>query len=107
MDYTYQDLKKMTINQLRELAETIDHEAVKGHTQLNKEQLLPAMCEALGIETLVHHEVVGIDKAKFKASIRELKVERDAALEAHDHKQLKIVRRKIHRLKRKIRRATV
>ncbi len=105
MEYSYEDLKGMTVAQLREIAEGIEHEAVQGYTQLNKEQLLKAICEALGIETRTKRKVVGVDKGKVKAEIRELKAERDAALEAHDHKQLKTVRRKIRRLKRTIRRA--
>ena len=70
-------------------------------------RLLNALCTALGIEAHVHHEVVGIDKTTVKSQIRALKGERDALLENHDHKQLKDVRRKIRRLKRQIREATV
>jgi hypothetical protein len=51
--------------------------------------------------------VVGIDKAKVKAEIRELKLERKAALEAGDDEQLRRVRRRVHRLKGKLRRATI
>ncbi len=54
-----------------------------------------------------HHGVVGVDKGALKAQIRELKAKRDAALEAHDPTALKRIRRKIHRLKHKIRAATV
>lgn len=107
MAHSYEKLHKMTIAQLREVAAGIEHEAVEGHTQLNKEQLLPAVCKALGIEMHAHHEVTGIDKAAIKAKIHALRADRDAALEAHDHVQLKRVRRKLHRLKRAIRRATV
>ena len=52
-------------------------------------------------------EVVGVDKAGIKAKIRQLKTQRAAALAAHDHAQLKVVRRTIHRLKRRIHKATV
>jgi hypothetical protein len=48
--------------------------------------------------------VVGIDKPALKARIRELKKERAAALDAHDHARLKNVRRQIHRINRDIRR---
>lgn len=44
------------------------------------------------------------DKAATKGQIQELKVRRNAALESHDHKELRLVRRRIRRLKRKIRR---
>ncbi len=107
MAHTYDELKHMTLAQLIVIAKETEHEAVQGYTQMNKDHLLKALCEALGIEMHVHHEVVGIDKASIKKQIKELKVERDKALEAHDHKQLKDVRRQIRKLKHKIRRATV
>ena len=61
--------KALTIWDLREIAKGIDHEAVKGYTQMNKDHLLPALCKALGIEyhKHPHHEAVGIDKPKLKA----------------------------------------
>ena len=107
MAHTYDELKHMTLAQLTEIAKETEHEAVQGYTQMNKDHLLKALCAALGIEMHVHHDVVGIDKASIKKQIKELKVERDKALEAHDHKQLKDVRHQIKKLKQKIRRATV
>ena len=106
MPYTYEQLKHKTLAELRDIAKDIDHEAVQGYTQLNKEHLIIALAKALGIQH-EHHGVVGIDKSSIKARIRELKVQRAAALEAHDNAQLKIVRRTIHRLKRQIHKATV
>lgn len=106
MEYTYDDLHAMTVAELREVAKDVDHEAVQGYTQMNKDHLLPALCEALGIESHAHHEVLGIDKKKVKARIRELKQERAAALAARDHARLKRTRRRIRRLKRRIRKAT-
>jgi hypothetical protein len=107
MAYTYEELSKMTVIELRKIADGIDHEATKGHSTMHKEQLLPAMCEALGIDMHVHHKVVGIDKASIKMEIHRLKRERDAAVEKKDYKQLKEIRRKIHHLKRDIRKATI
>ena len=107
MAHTYDELKHSTLAQLKEIAKEMDHEAVEGFTQMNKDHLLQALCKALGIEMHMHHEVLGIDKSSIKKQIKELKVERDKALEAHDHKQLKDVRRQIRKLKHKIRRATV
>ena len=107
MAHTYEELHKMTIAQLREIAAGIEDERLQGHSQLHKEQLLPLLCEVLGIEAHVHHEVVGIDKSKVKAEIRALRAERDRALEAKDHDELRRLRRKIHRLKGRLRRATV
>ena len=107
MAHTYQDLKEMTVAQLREVASGLEHEAVQGYTQLNKEHLLLAVCQALSIDPHEHHEAVGIDKAKIKAEIRKLKVDRQAALEAKNHQELKKIRREIHGLKRKIRKSLV
>jgi len=104
---TYEELKHMTVAGLRDLAKDLDHEAVEGYTQLNKEHLIPALCKAYGIDTHEHHDVVGLDKKPIKDKIRQLKVQRQAALDAHDHAKLKSVRRRIHHLKRRIRAATV
>ena len=104
MAYTYHELKEKTIEELREIAKGVEnHDAVQGYSQMNKQHLLPALCKALGIDTREHHDVVGIDKPAIKAKMRELKKERDAALEAHDRDTLKSVRRQIHRLNRQIR----
>jgi DNA-binding IclR family transcriptional regulator len=107
MAYTHSELKHKTLAELRNIAKDIEHEAVKGYTQLNKEHLVVALCKALDIEMHEHHEVIGIDKAAIKSRIRELKERRTSALAAHDHAQLKAVRRRIHRLKRQIHKATV
>jgi hypothetical protein len=106
MEHTYGELKKKTVAELRAIAETVDHEALKGHTQMHKEQLLAALCTALGIETHEKAAVVGVDKAQIKARIRSLKGERANALSAHDHTQLRKIRRKIKSLKRTIRKAS-
>jgi hypothetical protein len=107
MAHTYDELKGKTVAELREVAEGIDHEAVHGFSTMHKHQLLHAICVALNLEEHVHHEVVGIDKRAIKNQIRELKAQRDAALEAHDPGTLKRVRRQIHQLKRRIRAAPV
>src|SRR6266436_5772463 len=96
MDYTFEQLKHKTVAELREIAKGIEHDAVQGYTQLNKEHLLVAISKALGIQH-EHHDVVGVDKAGIKSRIKELKKKRDEALTAHDHAQLKTVRRTIHR----------
>ena len=106
MAYTYEQLKHMTVAELREIAKGDDKEVVQGYTQLNKEHLVTALAKALGIQH-EHHEVVGVDKAAIKSRIRELKQKREAAIAAHDHAELKVVRRTIHRLKRRIHKATV
>src|SRR5262245_10154987 len=106
-EHTYEELKHKTVAQLREIAAGIEHDAVKGFTQLNKEHLITAICQALNIDTFTHHHATGIDTSAIKLKLKELKKQRDAALAAHDHKQLKDVRREIHSLKVKLHRAAV
>ena len=107
MAYTHHELKHKTLAELRDIAKDIEHDAVKGYTQLNKEHLVVAICNALNIDVHEHHDVVGIDKSAIKSRIKALKAKRDAAVLAHDHAQLKHARRSIHRLKRQIHKATV
>ena len=107
MAYTHHELKHKTLAELRDIAKDMDQEAVQGYTQLNKEHLVVALCQALGIDIHEHHEVVGIDKSSIKSRIKALKTRRDAAITAHDHTALKKARRGIHRLKRQIHKATV
>ena len=59
MAYTYHDLKLKTVQELRDIAKDVQHDAVQGYSQMNKEHLLPALCKALGIEAHEHHEVSG------------------------------------------------
>jgi hypothetical protein len=107
MAYTYKELKHKTVAELREIAAGIQHEAVQGHTQMNKEHLLKALCTALGIDIHEHHEVKGVDKSSIKLKIRALKQERDKAIAAHDSKQLQAIRRRIKNMKKKLRKAMV
>ena len=99
MAHTYEELKAKTVAELREIAK----DAVQGASQMNKDHLLPALCQALGIDTHVHQTVHGIDKTTVKAQLRDLKAARDKAIDAHDHHQLKSVRRQMHRLNHQIR----
>lgn len=105
--HSYDKFKHSTVVQLREIAKGIEHEALKGYTQLNKDHLITALCKALNLETHAHHEARGIDKSKYKAQLRALKKERHAALEAHDHEKLHVIRRHRHSLMHRIRAATV
>src|SRR5215204_3823464 len=106
MELTYEQLRHKTLAELRDMAKSSDHEALQGYTQMNKDHLVIAFAKALGIQH-EHHSAVGIDKSTIKARIRELKTQREAALASHDNAQLKVVRRSIHRLKRRIHKATV
>lgn len=107
MDYTFKELKKKTVAQLRDIAKDIEHEAVQGYTQLNKEHLIVAICKALNIDMFEHHRAVGLDKMSIKSRIRELKKKRDQAIEAHDHALLKTIRKDIKRCKKRLRSAVV
>ena len=101
---TYEELRHKTVAELREIAKGIEHEAVQGYTQMNKEHLIPAICRALGIDTHAHHHATtGFNKETVKARMRTLKAERDKALEAHDSARLKQLRRELHDLNHRIR----
>src|SRR5438046_2478638 len=79
MAYTHHELKHKTLAELRDIAKDIEHDEVKGYTQLNKEHLVVAICRALNIDMHEHHDVVGIDKATIKSRIKELKKKRCSA----------------------------
>jgi hypothetical protein len=107
MAHTYEELKHKKVAELREIAKGLEHEAVKGYTQLNKDHLLAALCKALGIDTHAHHHAEGIDKLKVKGKIHDLKKKRDEILASDKREGLQAVLREIHGLKRALRRATV
>jgi len=107
MAYTYKELKKKNLADLKEIAKGLEHEAVKGYTQMNKDHLLEAVCAALSIDMHEHHEVVGINKSDIKAHIRRLKMVRDKALSEKDKETADKARKRIKRLKRTIHKATV
>jgi hypothetical protein len=109
MAHSYEELKKKTIEDLREIAKGLESDVLKGYTQMNKEHLLPAICHALGIEVHrhPHHEAVGVDKAKLKARMHAIRAEKQKALEARDHAKIKALRREYHHLNRRIRAASV
>jgi DNA-binding IclR family transcriptional regulator len=100
---TYHELKGKTLAQLRDIAKDVKDERVQGYSQMNKDHLLPALCQALGIEGHEQHAVTGIDKSAIKSRMRELKKQREKALDAHDHDALHSLRRQIHHLNHQIR----
>lgn len=105
MEYTYSQLKHMKVDELREIAKGIEHEAVKGYTQMNKDHLIKAICTALNIDMHEHHVAKLADKTRIKQKIRALKKERDQAIAEHDYERLRQVRKQIKTLKNKLRRA--
>jgi hypothetical protein len=100
-EYSFNELKHTKVSDLRQIARKLDP-PIEGSTQMNKDHLLEKVCGQLGIDMHEHHEVQGIDKAPVKKQIKELKKSRDEALAAKDAKKLKEVRRRIHRLKRRL-----
>jgi hypothetical protein len=103
MAYTYEELNKMTVGELRKIADGIDHEAVHGHITMHKEKLVPAICIALGIESHIHHHATVAGKSSLKLEIRSWKKKRTAAVASKDYTQLKDIRQHIHDLKVKLR----
>jgi DNA-binding ferritin-like protein len=101
--HTYEELKKKTVAELRELASSLQHEAVQGYTQLNKDHLLPALCKALGIDAHEHHAAIAAEKGALKAKMRELKAACEKARDAGDHDALRSLRRHYHRLNHTLR----
>ena len=104
MEYTYKDLKHKTVAELREIAAGLG-DTLKGYTQMNKDHLLEAICKALNIDMHEHHAAKLADKGMIKRKIKLLKRDRDKAIEAKDHVQLKKVRKEIKRLKNELRKA--
>ena len=103
MSHTYEELKKKTVAELREIAKDLPHDAVQGFTQMNKDHLLPAICQALGIQAFEHHAAAAAVKAEAKARMRQLKAARDKALAAGDHDALRSARRQYHALNHELR----
>jgi hypothetical protein len=100
----WKDMEKMTIVKLRE--EAMKHqEQIKGVHGKSKAQLMGELAAILGIERPHHHfsETVVHTKENLKHKIHVLKEEREKLIAMKDHKQLHEVRRKIHTLKRQIR----
>ena len=96
MAYTYEELKTKNLADLRDIAKDIQHDAVQGFTQMNKEHLLPALCAALGIDAREHHAAHCAGKEAARARMHELKKQRTAAVEAGDGGALKAIRLEYH-----------
>ena len=105
MAHTYEELKKKTIAQLRDMAKELHHDAVQGYTQMNKEHLLPALCKALGIDAHEHHAAHLGAKTSIRSKMRALKAERQQAIEGGNYDRLHDIRREYHRLNHTLRTA--
>ena len=107
MAETFEKLARKSVADLRAMAKDNEHEALKGHAQLAKEDLVKALCTAQDIEIPEHRKQPRVDRSAVKAKIQSWKEKRKQALEAHDAPQLARARRKIQRLKRKLRAARI
>lgn len=103
MTHTYEELKKQTLAQLRDIAKDLQHDAVQGYTQMNKDHLLPAVCKALGIDAHEHHAAHSDLKFVTRNRLRELKAKRQEAIQTADHDALKAIRREYHHLNHRLR----
>jgi hypothetical protein len=103
MAHSYEELRKMTVAQLRDMAKDVQHDAVQGYTQMNKDHLLPALCTAFGIDAHEHHAAHSDIKFVARQRMRELRTKRDEALQTHDHEALKVIRREYHHLNHRLR----
>lgn len=107
MPASFKEMKHMNKADLQEIAKGLDHEAVKGYTQMNKDHLIEAICTAMDIPMHEHHEVVGVNKTAIKQEIHALKKKRDKALAEKKTDEHRAARKKIKELKHKLRKATV
>lgn len=101
--HTYEELKKKTIADLREIAKEIQHDAVQGYTQMNKERLLPAICKALGIDAHEHHAAALAQKAAIKAKMRAIKAAVAEAVSRGDGALARGLRRQHHAMNHALR----
>jgi DNA polymerase/3'-5' exonuclease PolX len=103
MTHTYEELRHKTVAALRDIAKDLQHEAVQGYTQMNKEHLLPALCKALGIEAHEHHAAQLAEKSAVKTRMRQLKTASQQAIADGDHDRLRQLRREYHGLNHTLR----
>ena len=94
-------LEKMTSKELRELAMKIPE--ITGVHGMNKAELISEIKKSRGIEDEAPKSK-GSSAREIKQKIRELKAQREAALQADNEKMAAIYRKRMIRLKKKSRR---
>jgi protein-arginine kinase activator protein McsA len=95
-------IDKMTVVELREFA-LAKNLGIVGVSAMKKEELLPAIKEALGIKDEEPAAKV-VDKgtvAAMKQKIVRLKEEKRTAIASKDKKKINVLRRRINRLKKR------
>lgn len=95
-------LEKMTAKELREYGLALG--GIMGVHSMNKEELLTAIKEAIGISDESGNKLFAKEISTVKVQIRSLKAGREKAREDGDKKQVDILRKRIGRLKKKTRR---
>jgi hypothetical protein len=101
--YTYEQLKHMTVADLRNIAQGLQKDELEGYSTMHKDHLLPLLCKVLNIH--IHHAAAGSEKTQMKATIRQLQAERDSLFgKADAAKRLAVIRGRIHSMKRRLRR---
>ena len=100
----YHELEKMTVNRLREEAKKFPD--VKGLAGMKKEELVHILIERMGIvvpDKKKKSVPAPIDRPTLKARITELQTTKVAARAEHNRKTADLLRRRIHSLKRRLR----
>lgn len=104
----YEALTHMTVNKLREEAKKFPD--VKGVTAMKKDELIALLSDKLGLKPPARKTPVKkkapatpLSKADIRKKIHELREARAAARTSGEHKQVAILRRRIHLLKRRMR----
>lgn len=104
----YQTLEKMTVIKLREEAKRFPD--VKGVSGMKKEELISVLVEKLDIEIPQKKTKAAAaprNKAQMKEMILDLRAEKDAARAGGESKKkVAILRKRIHTLRRQLRRMT-
>ena len=100
-EYTYEQLKGMTVAELRDIAKGIHDPSLEGYSTWHKEHLLPELCKVLHIPT--HHVAAGQEKLRLKTAIRAAKVHRDEPSAKDNLSRQAFARQIIHAAKRRLR----
>ena len=92
MAYTYHDLKQKTVQELRDIAKDVQHDAVQGYSQMNKDHLLPALGKHDGLtDSIVHqHAVRQAGEGVMRCQVPQLLVGGLEVLGADDHRLLQV-----------------
>lgn len=104
----YQELEGMTVVQLREKA--AEYPDIKGTSGMKKDELVSALAATLGLKKpepkakkKAKPKGAPLGKEAIKQKIVELRDQREKARSANDRKNAVILRRRIHLLKRRLR----